>query len=182
MMLSVRRQGLAVLKLFRLFAILAGVMVFSSERASAQVAVSSGVASGIVYGPTVGPWFGPYYGPGLWGWNGPWGFGSAYGWGWGGAGWTMFPGVPLFGMTGINPYGLPIPSVGPTPGNFSMTGGYGIGGGVYGAGRDLPTVVPTGNGPRFATRDVKRHWEGVRANPQAAINRAYYDRYRFGRW
>ena len=174
MISSVRRQGRTVLKTLRLLTLVAGVMILQSERTSAQVAVAPGVSGGIVYGPTVGPWFGPYYGPGLWGWNGPWG--------WGGAGWAMFPGVPLFGMTGVNPYGVPVPSVGPTPGNFSMTGGYGIGGGVYGAQRDLPTVVPQGNGPRFATRDVKRHWDGVRANPQAAINRAYYDRYRFGRW
>lgn len=148
-----------------------------SSTVAVGVGAGFGFGPGIAIGPTVGAWYGPYYGPGLWGWGGPWGWGPGWisGWGWGG-GWTALPWVPGWGWQGINPYGLPAPTVGPTPGAFSATGGYGIGGGVYGAQRDLPTIIPKGNGPLFATRDVRRHFDEVKANPQIAIDRAYRDR------
>ncbi|MFO0935695.1 MAG: hypothetical protein U0798_04155 [Gemmataceae bacterium] len=119
-----------------------------------------------VYGPTVGPWFGPNYGPGF----------STYGYVgvWGGS-WAALPWYPGYGWYGMNFYTFPAPTLGPTPGAFSATGGYGIGGGVYGAQRDLPTIIPKGNGPRFATRDVRQHFDNVKANPQAAIDRAWRD-------
>lgn len=129
-----------------------------------------------VYGPRVGPWFGPNYGPGIWGG----GWGGGWGWGYGGE-WMVFPGVPLFGIAGIDPYDLPTTTVGPTPGAFSRTGGYGIGAGLYGAGKDLPTVLPRGNGPLFATPDVRRRYDAIKANPQIAFDRVYWDRMRMYR-
>lgn len=141
---------------------------------AARVAIGVGPA----FGPRVGPWFGPYYGPGF----GAWGYG--YGWGgwgfggWGPAGtWASVPLVPggLWG-TGINYSGLPTFALASTPGSFSANGGYGFGAGLYGAGKDLPTVLPRGNGPVFATRDVRRHFDAVKANPNIALDRAYRDR------
>ena len=109
------------------------VLLSASTRSSAQVIVSP---SPYTYGPTVGPWFGPYYGPGFW----------AYGWGWNGS-ITSLPGVPWYGYSGIYSYGF-APTLGPTPGAFSSSGGYGIGGGIYGAQKavsythlTLPTIL-----------------------------------------
>ena len=135
-------------------------LCFASASSSAQ---DLGTPRSFVVGPTVGPWFGPNYGPGFYG----------NGWGWGGA-WNALPWVPGYGWYG-NTFGFSAPTLGPTPGAFSHSGGYGIGAGIYGAQRDLPTIVPKGNGPRFATRDVRAHFNNVKANPQAAIDKAYRD-------
>jgi uncharacterized protein (TIGR03000 family) len=45
----------------------------------------------------------------------------------------------------------------------------------------LPLVVPPADyaGPRFATRDVKRHYAAMKADPAAAIDRAFRDQERF---
>ena len=64
----------------------------------------------------------------------------------------------------------------------SPGGIYGFGAtGAYGAQRDLPLIVPPADyaGPRFATRDVKRHYVAMKADPGAAIDRAYRDQERF---
>jgi uncharacterized protein (TIGR03000 family) len=86
-------------------------------------------------------------------------------------------------------YGPPVPAPGPVIGSFSPNAGYpanvyspggiyGLGAtGPYGAQRDLPLVVPPAgwNGPRFATRDVRRNYAQAKADPQGAIDRAYRD-------
>jgi hypothetical protein len=99
--------------------------------------------------------------------------GNGYAWGWGN------PWIVPFGIN--NSYFWPgylntnqtfTPPLAPNPGAFSSSGGYGIGGGVYGPQKDLPVVVPR-QAPRFATRDVKNHFNSIINNPQIGIQNAY---------
>jgi hypothetical protein len=107
------------------------------------------------YGPTLRPFYGPWFGPGV-GWGNPFLMPVA----WSNGFW--FPG---FGWSHAVP-------LGPQPGAFSAAGGYGIGGGMIGPQRDLPTLVPKAP-PRFATRDVKRYYHSVIQQPNLAIQRHY---------
>jgi hypothetical protein len=138
------------------------LMVTTASTVSAQPIGFYGSTWG--YGPTLRPWYGPWYGPGF-GWGNPFVVPLAWsnGFWFPGFWWTHAQAIPL----------------GPQPGAFHASGGYGIGGGLYGAQRDLPTVIPKAP-PRFATRDVKRHYEAVIQQPQIAIQRQYQLRQRFG--
>lgn len=137
--------------------------------AGAQTFVGAGVGVGVGVGPTVGPW----YGPGLWG----------------GVGFPVAGGY-------YGPYARP--SLPPVPGTFigglsnqqlyngSYRPGtydpwlYSPGLGIYGPAKDYPPVVPPPgwDGPRFATRDVRRNYALAKADPAAAYDRAYRE---FGR-
>lgn len=144
-----------------------GITSQSSAQMMAPVPRGTVIDGWYGYGPRIAPWYGAGFGYGY----GPWGWGTGSVWNTGFIG--SVPGV--FWFNGINMYGPPLPALGPIPGQMSYSG-YGLGGGIYGAQKDLPVIVPKGNGPRFATRDVKRHFEQVKADPFAAIDRAYRDR------
>jgi hypothetical protein len=123
---------------------------------STPVASAQPVGAMWGYGPTLRPLYGPWYGPGF-SWGNP-----------------LF--MPLamsdgFWYPGFGWSGRVVP-LGPQPGAFTAAGGYGIGGGLFGPQRDLPTIVPK-TPPRFATRDVRRHYESVIQQPNIAIQRQY---------
>lgn len=156
--------------------ILAAVVTAGPSAAQPPVVVGPGVAVGVGVGtgPWVGPWVGPWYGPGLWGWG--WWPGAA------GSFWT----------NGSSLYGPPVPTFAPVPGTFGAAddsrrlanGPAGLYDPWYwnapvlrGPAKDFPpAVLPPGyNGPRFATRDVKRRYAEQKADPMLGIDRAYQD-------
>jgi hypothetical protein len=142
----------------------------------------------VTTGRAAAQFIGPYsgYGYGGFGGYGYGGFGPRYG-----GGYFGYPGAfGSFWTNGRSLYGPPVATGAPIPGSFggsdasyntSSPGSYSPyfwNGtlGVAGASRDFPPMAPSNyNGPRFATRDVKRRYAQDKANPQAAIERAYRD-------
>ncbi len=140
-------------------------------------------------GQATAQFIGPYSGYGYGGY-GYGGFGPRYG------GFYGYPGAfGSFWTNGQSLYGPPVATGAPVPGsfggsdaryNYSSPGSYSPyfwngSRGVTGASRDFaPAVAPADyNGPRFATRDVKRRYAQDKANPQGAIDRAYRDAGRY---
>lgn len=140
-------------------------------------------------GQATAQFIGPYSGYGYGGY-GYGGFGPRYG------GFYGYPGAfGSFWTNGQSLYGPPVATGAPIPGSFggsdarynsSSPGSYSPyfwngSRGVTGASRDFnPVVAPADyNGPRFATRDVKRRYAQDKANPQGAIDRAYRDAGRY---
>lgn len=128
------------------------------------------------------------------------GWGYGLGWGWGpGWGWWNGGVNGSFYSNGLSLYGMPTPAPGGiTPGFFggsdnariwqNMPPYIGLGWlgsrsplpNVHGAARDFAQVpLPADySGPRLATRDVKRHFAAVKAEPVEASNRELADLYR----
>ena len=150
----------------------------------------------VTTGRATAQFIGPYSGYGYGGFGG-YGFGGFGGYGYGGfgprygGGYFGYPGAfGSFWTNGRSLYGPPVATGAPVPGSFggsdasyntSSPGSYSPffwNGtlGVAGASRDFPPLAPANyNGPRFATRDVKRRYAQDKANPQSAIDRAYRD-------
>ncbi len=150
---------------------------------------------------TPGPVYNGYYGlpgsPGVviapgWGYGIGWGWGPGWGWWNGGVNGSFY-------SNGLSVYGQPIPTPGAiTPGFFGGSDnarnywntppylGLGWGGyrsplpNVHGPAKDFPrTPLPPGyEGPRFATRDVRRRFDETRADPLGESNRQMADFYR----
>jgi len=151
----------------------------------------------VTTGRATAQFIGPYSGFGYGGFGG-FDYGGFGGFGYGGfgprfgGGYFGYPGAfGSFWTNGRTLYGPPVATGAPIPGsfggsdasyNYSSPGSYSPffwngNLGVAGASRDFPPVaVPADyNGPRFATRDVRRRYAQDKANPQGAIDRAYRD-------